>query len=463
MKRFRAKVKRRPSQARVRRSQPAKELPRIKRPLKRLFWVLLLFAVGCTAPAVHDHPADSLHFPIGVAADPAGDFLYINNTNFDLAYETGTVVALDLNTHRLVPESVVRVPGFGGKMVVHAVPKQDTHLYLPTRVQNALVWITVSRDLDSDSPRLSCNSSAANAEEAQSCGGENVLVLSDSVTAAAECGSAWVKNEKDDSKGLNSGSAFQACEGGGPAGKEPFGATISDRAGDVANLYVGSFGGNLSVFRLSEQGAPYFSKDVDMVIGTYGVAVHPQVEQVYATSKFANVLQSVSVSDQGSTFVPDLNVEKSIVVTNATLGKDFGRGIAFNAAGTRAYVAYRSPPSLLIVDTSLDENGQPANRVLNSVVVGNGPADVVVSPSGPDGRELVYVSAYSVNQIYVVDPQLMLVVDVIDTGKGPFSMAVVKNEERFRLYFSLFEEHLIGVVELDWTSPFYHQEIARVP
>lgn len=217
------------------------------------------------------------------------------------------------------------------------------------------------------------------------------------------------------------------------------------------------------MFRLSEQGAPYFSKDVDMVIGTYGVAVHPQVEQVYATSKFANVLQRVSVSDQGSTFVPELNVEKSIVVTNATLGNDFGRGIAFNAAGTRAYVAYRSPPSLLIVDTSLDENGQPANRVLNSVVVGNSPSDVVVSPSGPDGRELVYVSAYSVNQIYVVDPQLMLVMGVIDTGKGPFSMAVVKNEERFRLYVSLFEEHSIGVVELDWTSPFYHQEVARVP
>jgi DNA-binding beta-propeller fold protein YncE len=397
--------------------------------------ILILFTIACDAPPTRFHPAETMHYPVGIAADPAGDFLYLNNTNFDVAFDYGNVIALDLNTHRLVAESAVQVPGFGGELVIHAPDGQDPRLYLPTRQGDSLVWLKVTRDEESNSPRLSCNDDASLVGlEATVCAGNYLLAVAD---------------DKDPNAG---------------PGHEPFGAVFHQLTGsDVGHLYVSSFDGELSVFRVDESGQPTLSDSQDLVFGLYDVAVHPQTQHVYATTKSANVLMNMQVSDNGDEEKVGIEVGNSIVVTNATLGTDFGRGIAFNAAGTRAWVAYRTPPSLLVVDTSLDSDGMPRNRVLDAIAVGNGPADVVVAPSAADGSELVYVSTYNADQIYVIDPHLMIVVDVIDTGNGPFDMTVVKNDDRFRLYVSLFEENAIGVIELDRATGFYHQEVARVP
>jgi hypothetical protein len=462
MKRFRVKVKRRPSLSRARRTQPVKVLPRAKRPL-RLIVLLVILAMGCT-PSEKLHPTDMLYFPIGVAADPAGDFLYVNSSNFDLAYDYGTVVALDLSTHRLVAESAVQVPSFGGELVLRDNGDLGAQMYLPTRDGNTVVWIDIERDNESSAPRLACNDDESVTEEAATiCAGSHVLVLADPVDAAAACGSAWDTSlDSENPQGLDNASAAVNCEGGGP-GEEPFGAAVSARPGEVPHLYVGSFGGDLSVFRLSETGAPFFSKEVDVVVGTYDVAVHPQVEQVYATTKFANVVQNILIGDDSGASAVDVSVESSIVVSNDTIGIDFGRGIAFNATGTRAFVAYRTPPTLVIVDTEIDADGKPVNRILAAVPVGSDPAIVAVAPSGPGGSERVYVSAFLADQVWVVDPRLAVVVDVIDVGDGPYDMAVAKNGDRFRLYVSLFEENAIGVIELDIKKAFYHQEVARVP
>src|SRR5688572_25150881 len=42
-------------------------------------------------------PLDRLFLPTGLAVDPSGRWLYVVNSNFDLRYNAGTVVAVDLD------------------------------------------------------------------------------------------------------------------------------------------------------------------------------------------------------------------------------------------------------------------------------------------------------------------------------------------------------------------------------
>ena len=48
--------------------------------------VVCLVCFGCEILPDREHPADLIHFPIGLVADPSGDFIFVANSNFNLAY-----------------------------------------------------------------------------------------------------------------------------------------------------------------------------------------------------------------------------------------------------------------------------------------------------------------------------------------------------------------------------------------
>jgi len=397
------------------------------------FGVLL----GCTTVEGTDHPADSLRYPIGIVADPAGDYVYVVNSNFDLAHVGGAIVPLDLETNKLVSESAVQVNSFGGRLALREVDGKAVGLYLPARGTNTLTWVELSREEETGAPRLSCSETAPEAGRLATCngryvfGGDEALVL---------------------------------------PGVDPFGVTLRPPMGDEPGYVITSaFDGTASVFRLSDEGQPTLAHQETLTLGTYDLAMHPVTGHAYATSKFANVVFTLDVNEVNPDTDPEtdggitVTSDPAVVVTNPTPGKDLARGFAFNAAGTLGFIAYRAPPSLVVVDTSVAPTGEVANRVLDSVPLADGPASVAVAPTGADGRELVYVTLYDAAQIAVVDPKLFDVIAVIDVGQGPFDLVIVQNEKRKRAYVTLFEENAVAVIDVDPESPFYHQEIARVP
>lgn len=394
----------------------------------RLGPLLAFVVLGCANPESKVPPPDVIHFPVGIAADPAGDFVYVVNSNFDLAFATGNVVAIDTRTHRAVSSSAVRIPTFGGQIAALGDPQTGaTRLYMTTRDLDALIWARVDRDA-AGNPHLVCSEAPPAPGEQATCDGRFVI--------------------------------------GGPGeplspGNDPFGLAV---APDRKHLFAASFEGKVAAYTLDATGDPTFGGRADTFSGTYAVAVHPVTGRAYATTKSFNVLFDVKVVDATPPALAQVTATAAVGIQNQIGGRDFGRGIAFNASGTLAFVAYRSPPSLLVVDTALDADGLPRNRILGSVPLGDGPAGVAVAKTGPDGRELVYVTAFTADTMYVVDPLVMDVVAVIDVGDGPFDIAIVDRPgERQRAYITLFEEQRVSVVELDRTSPFYHQEIARVP
>jgi DNA-binding beta-propeller fold protein YncE len=160
--------------------------------------------------------------------------------------------------------------------------------------------------------------------------------------------------------------------------------------------------------------------------------------------------------------VPDVSAA-AINIQNISAISDYGHGLALSPDGTRAYVAYRSPSSVLVIDAGLGEDGRPRNRVLGFVSVGSRPTELAVLPRADGKGDLIYVACFGTNNVYVVDSLLMDVVDVIPTGVGPYDIAVVDDElVGRRAYVSLFEESAIAVIDLDPGSPFYHQVIAEI-
>jgi hypothetical protein len=113
------------------------------------------------------------------------------------------------------------------------------------------------------------------------------------------------------------------------------------------------------------------------------------------------------------------------------------------------------------VDTSL-EDGLPRNEVMDVVEVCPKPS-VLRIQRGPLGRTLAYAVCYASGEIYVVDTDDAYVIDRIEAGGGPHDL-VFPEDGPFAGYalISNFAEHSIGVIDVDPTSPTYHQMIGRL-
>ncbi|MFH2007475.1 MAG: hypothetical protein ABI333_12895 [bacterium] len=140
------------------------------------------------------------------------------------------------------------------------------------------------------------------------------------------------------------------------------------------------------------------------------------------------------------------------------------RGMVMSADGNRLYALSRTPPSLVVVDTTL-EAGFPRNKVLDVVEVCPRPS-VLRTRQGPLGRTLAYAVCYGSGEIYVVDTEDAQVVDRIVAGGGPHDLVIMPAEAPVQLqnlaFITNFAEHSVGVIDLDETSETYHQMIGRI-
>ena len=147
---------------------------------------------------------------------------------------------------------------------------------------------------------------------------------------------------------------------------------------------------------------------------------------------------------------------------------DYGRGMAFATDYSRLYVAWRSPSSLQILDVVPDATGVPNNRLVDSIALGKKPSEIVVAPTGPGGRDLVYISLFGEDAVWVVDPALRAVVATIpmrlavqEPGQdarivrgSPFALSAVHVPSRgWQLYAALFSvppggDHQIVVIPI---------------
>ncbi len=439
----------------------------------------LVGALGCQEVTQGEvHPPELLYYPVGIAADPQGQFLYVVNGDFDLAYRGGTVVAVDTATHRVIGDSAVHIGAYGGEIALLTDDAGTVRAgYVPVRQGNAVQAfhvrsVAVARDgglltdtgLPDGIPYERCADTGAPAE---ACREEPRLLCSENESASsANAGCDKRFRVTSDDNALSLVPPDDPDRSGPGIGDDPFGAlVVSGQELGSRYLVVGSLaGGLLSLLRLDAEGLPTLVNDQFVVAGLHSLAYSPATRTVVATSRLSSLIHAFEVREEivnGERVARFGAGHPFASVGGSTLA---ARGIAFNAPGTRLFVASQNPSSLLLLDASRDQTGTFQLALAGTVDLPAAPSGLFVAPSGPDGAERVYAILTNTDEIWVIDPVAQAPVDRIRTGRAPYYGVYARNAQAgtSRAYVTEFEEHAIAVIELDPQNLFYHQVVAHI-
>ena len=401
-----------------------------------------------------DPPGNRFFFPTGIALTPDGRRLLVANSNFDLRYNAGTVVAVRVRDDgegvccdgstdgcetRCVDSEIERCSGrctdardetpflaveetvvIGSGATDLAVAPGGGRAYVTVRGDGSLVYI----DLDA---------SALETDRAMSCNRDATSRRCDGLHTIVRTGDLWLP-------------------------PEPYSILVDDSwiiLGHVTS-------GNVSLLRVNADGPPTLERVVDSFpTGTNGLARHPAIPWYYLVSRDSRQVYPFSISDRDwrPGEGPAVSVGRTIPLDVNDTGSD-SRFIAFSPTGDRAYVTNRSPSSLVVVDTTPHPDGSAEGRAIETIEIGAGTSKVAVQPI-PDGY-LVLAVCFDAERIYVVDPALRAVVGEVRTGTGPFAIATDPDPARARAYIANFGESSVWVVDLDPASAYFTEPILKI-
>lgn len=380
--------------------------------------LLLTLSAGCQEFEGVAPPTDGLHFPVGVVVHPNGRYLYVVNSNFNVAFNQaagGTVTVIDTDTLEILPQSTVTIGSFGGE----AVLSQDArYLYVAVRGDNSVYRL----DISESGRTLSCDGGRTGA----------------------------------------------GCRISG-LGSDPFALAVSTVQADLEvggeteiDVIVTTHLRSDRITAISIKDQDLTTQErvaADLIAGGSGLAVHPRTGRYYGVGRFDGRVR---------TFAPVVGAEGDISAIFATgeimLGNGAGtydaRAITFSANGDRAYVAARTPSSLLVVDAS-DPDGQGGARDqwVGQIDLLGAPEDLIVIDEAEG--EFVYVLELGSGEITVVDPRVQGAVDRFEVGRTPTAMAVDQTRHH-RMYVTLFREAAVAVVDIDPDSRRYRTTVAKI-
>jgi DNA-binding beta-propeller fold protein YncE len=436
-------------------------------------WLLAVGAIfvstvlGCTASSDEVRPPrGQFFFPTGLALDPAQSSLFVVNANSELRYDSGTVNVINLrdvdsyvsgwtSSARTIPpgckqdptqpetlvcdeaqlirgEAGVRIGNFATGLSVQDTESGTARLIVPVRGDPSISWI------DWNGTSLSCDNGAQ---------------------SFALC---------DDAHRLTT---IRNDEALGLLPEEPF-RTFVDSGGEYAVVtHLNSGVVTLVNSRIGQ--APIIADVVgglflpDSLSGTPGgTAVAGRnpgsgVDLLYVASRSENRIQMLTV-EGAKTDSPAL-VQSNFFFLSAAGGNNGGssdsRGLAFTADGNRMLVINRSPPTLQIYDTSLDEAGFPKNQAVAVYDICRDASGLTVGDVG-DG-ELALVTCFREGTVFIIDATGRRQTDaVVSVGRGPFDIVISPTHEK--AYVTNFLEDTVGVIDLDPESATRFREVLRI-
>ena len=433
-----------------------------------------LALAGCTAASEEVRPpASGLFFPTGISVSPSEEYLFVNNANSELRYDSGSVSVLDLGEidrvadgwiasatippgchqdtdHRetlvcnedpdsdddlpappfILAEKGVRVGNFASAMAVQDRTGGQLRLWLGVRGDPSITYV------DWDGQRLGC-------------GGDTVFPLCDEEhRLTAIHGDPDFGTIADEPFQIFVDSVLQfAVVTHLTTGTVTLVDTPLDRPPVLADVLTG-----------------LFQADANNARGAAAVAGRtpqgPGDDIVYVTSRTEDRVQMLTVArDAISAFFVPSNYFFLDVAGGNTGGSSDTRYAAFVDGGDRLLLVNRAPPSLQVYDTSLDETGFPSNTPIAAGDVCIAASNMAVVDVG-DG-ERAYISCHSDGEVYVMDPSPTPQVDaIVSVGRGPFGVAA--SATRQKLYVTNFLEDTIAVVELAPDSPRRYQVVLRI-
>ncbi|MBM4389177.1 MAG: hypothetical protein FJ088_15670, partial [Deltaproteobacteria bacterium] len=308
--------------------------------------------------------------------------------------------------------------------------------FLAVRGDGSVTWFRIERDKDSK-PVLTCSEKPRTAGAAQKCEGDFVM-----------------RGAEED-----------------PLGEDPFAIDIfHDRNKDRDFVLAGSIdAGTVALFSIDGDSKPAFEGNTFISRGIHSIKSHPQSGDIYITSRFINMIFTAGINYKTDQKGEEPEITSGIPVAVSTVygssysNADYARGIVFGSEGSRCYVSFRAPSSLLIFDTSI-ENGSPRNLLTGIIPLERSPAGLAVIRNGEGGSDMIYAVSFETDSVWVIDPDKMLVVDSIKVGNGPYSIVSVKRDDLnlWRAYVTNFNGHSVSVIDVDPLSPYFNNHISEI-
>lgn len=434
---------------------------RSSRALRAACLALGVASVGCPANEGLDPPADSFFYPVTLAAAPSGRWLYVTSSDFDLRYNGGTVVPVDLAclraqvadpTHRhcdalpaapdlrcvadrdqpggfvcearafVRADQVRRISPYAVDSAVARYPDR-TRLYVAVRGDGSVTWF----DLD-DAGGLDCGAEGSLArcgdghrvgtDSAQSPTAARLPPDPSAISLDPARGWVLVTHQSND-VGLARASLIRdgAVSGGG-------GAPVLLNA--LGNLSPGLSGASL----------------LPRGVGS-------DERSTWVVTSRAESSLSFFQAYPGNASLRDANpflYRSAIIGVRGLAGGNNNRAIALDpdASRHRAFVVSRAPEALLTI--RLDPANPTAATVSDVLPVPQGPSRLVVR--SVDGHTQVFVVSFDARRITVIDPDERRVIGQVVTRRGPHQALLDPSPTQPFLYVVDFLDGALEVIDL---------------
>ena len=418
--------------------------------------VSLVVLSGCLPDVSGDPPpGDKLIYPVGLSTTKNDEYLLVANSNYDLRYNAGTLVAIDLdkldsireaggksdwqskNGRQLyVPEeeliheeSTIRMDAFASDLEL--TPKGNRVL-IPVRGGSERHILIVDVDEEKKNGRvLGCGEG-----DDLKCNGAHKVTSNDKVTLPIEPYEVAILDYEK-----------QLVDDEGNK------ATITSTIGFATHLYSGAVSSFMIENNEGKLDAELLSVMGNVVPEASGIAVNSQNNEVYVSGrlnaeKYIAVLK-VMYGGMGGTYTNDpiFGWTDKIEYSGDLYGGTDARGIAVSPSGKTAVVVTRTPSALLRIDTETRE-------VVDMVSIGTDPSVVQIFEDEENGGVYAFILCFKSNNVYIVEPNTMKVY-VRSTGSGPHAVAFDK--KRKYAYIANFRESTITIIEA--TPPFNHVRV----
>jgi len=392
-------------------------LPRITLGAMGLLVSALAAMSGCVDESLlPSNDTGAVRYPIALQADPSGRYVYVAGANFDRKYRAGEVRIIDTATGVWLRERQ-EIPSFCGELALQTGGTGNVgavRLFATARDDDSLTALTVTgtaTGLD-----LTCGKT----------------------TSAGRCASDY-RAGADENKSV---------------GDDPMGVDVAELDDDFLRVTtVGTLDGRVVIRQVPKAAGPLASKvlgSLDFGSGLHSVVTSPLTGVSYISDLRSSNLYTFTVERTGPAGTDGQPTWQVLSQGSLTLpsngNSDHGRGMALSTDRGRLYVAWRSPASLAIMDIAPGPTG-PRNQLLDLIGLGSRPSAVAVAPVGPGGRDWVYVSNFGDNRIWVVDPVLREVVDIIALPSAPYAITTANVPgQGWKLYAGLFSAASVAIV-----------------
>ncbi len=407
--------------------------------MHRISWFVPLFLLAGLAGCAEERagvpiPTGGFQYPVGLAVHPAG-YALVASSNFDLAFNGGSLRALDLaGLSRADLASPASDDPYFGRFIL-----DDQAV----RLDNFAGSVVLSED--------GALAAVAVRETAQ-------VVLLD-VAATPDGGgfsvNCWPSGRRPDER-------FPRCEGVRHVltlyEPDPFSLLLVE--GEASRtLVVGALGGDTllgyhvpkAVNGLIQEAFAFDTKDV----GYNDLAGSPASGLVYVAPRYP-----VQYTNPVLMFDPALGADAVLERTDffrTFLGSEI-RSLAFLAGGEVAGVLVRNPDILALIDTGLDERGAPRNRFLDAIVVGGNPSRVRAR------GDLMLVACAKDDAIYAIDARTRRLIGFReDVCRGPYDLGFYDPPGGGAwALVTCFEDGQVAVLDADPASGGFLDVLARV-